>query len=123
MGVLGGPLKERWLYAQPRDEERLPERIQFTLQMHADMEVQKGSSQDAVHSWTEDCDGVYVVSDGVTNSPEAQQTPPKESEPHDDKVHAMDPFGHNGDLGKVEIETDIVLPTTSNRSRWQRRVK
>ncbi|CAL1140880.1 unnamed protein product [Cladocopium goreaui] len=39
--ALGGPLREKWLYAQPRDEEMLPERVQFTLQLHADLDVMK----------------------------------------------------------------------------------
>eukprot|EP00933_Yihiella_yeosuensis_P006621 TRINITY_DN111350_c0_g1_i1.p1 TRINITY_DN111350_c0_g1~~TRINITY_DN111350_c0_g1_i1.p1 ORF type:complete len:496 (+),score=64.01 TRINITY_DN111350_c0_g1_i1:60-1547(+) len=51
--AFGGPLKERFLYAQPRDEEFLPERVQFTLQLHADPEVSKNQS-DARYSWTED---------------------------------------------------------------------
>merc|ERR1712083_1293672 len=59
MVVLGGPLKERWLYAQPRDEEMLPERIQFTFQLHADPEVAKGAAQKAMYSCTEDCEGAF----------------------------------------------------------------
>merc|ERR1712008_133366 len=55
--VLGGPLRERWLYAQPRDEEMLPERIQLTLQLHADIAVAKGRSPGNEQLWTEDCDG------------------------------------------------------------------
>ncbi|CAE7561810.1 SLC35E2B [Symbiodinium natans] len=55
--ALGGPLREKWLYAQPRDEELLPERVQFTLQLHADAEVMKGGDQAAAYSWTEDCEG------------------------------------------------------------------
>ncbi|CAJ1410365.1 unnamed protein product [Effrenium voratum] len=54
--ALGGPLREKWLYAQPRDEEMLPERVQFTLQMHADVEVAKGADQSCSLHWTEDGD-------------------------------------------------------------------
>ncbi|CAE7400715.1 Slc35e2a [Symbiodinium sp. KB8] len=59
--ALGGPLREKWLYSQPRDEEILPERVQFTLQLHADAQVMKGGDQAAAHSWTEDCEGVLAA--------------------------------------------------------------
>ncbi|CAE7033444.1 SLC35E2B [Symbiodinium sp. CCMP2592] len=55
--ALGGPLREKWLYSQPRDEEILPERVQFTMQLHADAQVMKGGDQAAADSWTEDCEG------------------------------------------------------------------
>lgn len=54
--AIGGPLKEKWLYAQPRDDEMLPERIQFTFQLHADLELAKGASS-RTERRTEDFDG------------------------------------------------------------------
>merc|ERR1712224_839380 len=59
--VLGGPLKDKFLYSQPRDEEMLPERIQFTLQLHADSAVVMGAAQAEGRDWTEDCDGVVAT--------------------------------------------------------------
>merc|ERR1711974_489668 len=63
--VLGGPLKERWLYAQPRDEEMLPERIQFTIQHHADATLSKTAPAQAEGCWTEDCEGLVPASSDV----------------------------------------------------------
>lgn len=64
--AIGGPLTEKWLYAQPRDEAMLPERVQFTLQLHADLDMAKGDDgggvSGAARSWTEDCDGGNVGS-------------------------------------------------------------
>lgn len=57
--VLGGPLKERWLYGQPRDETMMPERIQFTLQLHADPELAKGNLDKATDFTEDGEDGDY----------------------------------------------------------------
>ncbi|CAK9060668.1 unnamed protein product [Durusdinium trenchii] len=60
--ALGGPLREKWLYAQPRDEEMKSERIQLTLQFHADLEVKKGTDLRVAATWTEDAEPVWEVS-------------------------------------------------------------
>ncbi|CAK9074276.1 unnamed protein product, partial [Durusdinium trenchii] len=57
--ALGGPLREKWLYAQPRDEEMKSERIQLTLQFHADLEVKKGTDLRVAATWTEDAEPVW----------------------------------------------------------------
>ncbi|CAE8587643.1 unnamed protein product [Polarella glacialis] len=73
--ALGGPLKERWLYAQPRDEESAPERIQFTLQLHADPELRIGAGASRSCPGTEDgevgagCSGAAVSGLAVPGPP------------------------------------------------------
>merc|ERR1712203_1349852 len=58
-------LKEKWLYAQPRDEEVKEERIQFTLQLHADMHLAKDATSAPGVDWTEDCDGLGELDDAA----------------------------------------------------------
>jgi len=72
--ALGGPIKERFLYAQPRDEDQLPERIQFTLQLHADLDVAKGAAAAESKNWTEDCVGLSLsINDMHTGDTNAVQ--------------------------------------------------
>jgi len=110
--VLGGPLKEKWLYAQPRDEERLPERIQFTLQLHADEEVAKGSSEETLKDWTEDSDGhpssAKVEDDAVVGL----LTCPS-------KLVTVE----GNELEQIGGQTEVAVAPVGARGRWKRRAR
>merc|ERR1712039_436772 len=106
--ILGGPLKEKWLYAQPRDEEMKEERIQFTLQLHADMHLAKDATSAPGVDWTEDCDGLGELDDAAeTESRLVASADVQDAQPQDSSGQAAD----------VQLEVSVV----TGKSRWQRR--
>lgn len=77
LAVLGGPLKGRWLYAQPRDEELLPERIQFTAQLHADPALRCDAlCAPSAGTGTEDCEDDWLALSACKESEGSPRKPP-----------------------------------------------